>query len=105
MGVDRTDYLMWGARVPVADVRRQYAALEPEMCGGKDRRFDLVYDGMSGEYAIAGRIVCASDAHDGIKFREITGADLAADPDVIVAVHAVFPHAGPFALLMFSHYS
>lgn len=104
MGVDRTDYLMWGAKVDPDDVSKRYDELEPEMYGEDGRRFDLVYDGMGGKYAVAGKVIAQSGKYDGLEFCEISQADAGWSPEVVAAVRAVFPDAQAFALYLFSHY-
>jgi len=102
MGVYRTDYLMWGAKIDPKEV--DYDAFEAEIDGDPERRFDMVYDVMSGQYAIVGKIIARSEQHEGLVFREITESDLALRPDVVDRVEASFPKAKDFALYLFSHY-
>lgn len=105
MGVDRTDYLMWGAKIDPDAVRDNYEDFEAEIDGAPGRRFDLIYDGMSGKYAIAGTIVAKSDPYEGLEFQEVdpTG-ELIARPDFFFAVQEAFPGAGTFKLYLFTHW-
>ena len=59
MGVNRTDYLMLGVDMGAADFDRD--SFEAECDGAPNRRFDIIYDGMSGQYCIAGKIIAKSD--------------------------------------------
>lgn len=103
MGVYRTDYLVWGAKIDPAEV--DFDAFEAEICGAAGRRFDMIYDGMSGEYAIAGEIIAKSDPHDGMEFHEIGQDCTAWKPEVVAKVREAFPAAGGFSLYLFSHFS
>jgi hypothetical protein len=102
MGVDRTDYLMWGALVDphTIDFDRDL----PEISGEHGCEFDLVYDGMCGEYAIAGKIVATSTEYEGFDFLQIPTDDLVLDPTVLAAVKGRFPEAENFGLYLFSHF-
>lgn len=106
MGVDRTDYLMYGAKVDYDAV--DYDKHGAEMEGRQVRAFDLVVDNMSGQYAVAGKIVAKSDQYDGLEFTEITPELLPQDPGKLYAdISTAF--AGtvvpPLKLYLFSHYS
>lgn len=102
MGVERTDYLMWGAKVDpeAVDVDRD----EAEMHGDPGAAFDLVYDGMSGEYAIAGKIVAKAGGYDAECFQEIALSALGADPAVVSAVTERFPGEHNWRLYFFTHF-
>ena len=106
MSVERTDYLMWGVQVEPKEVSKRYEELEAEMHDEEGKRFDLVYDGMSGKYAIAGRIICKSGAYEGMGFKLIGGRELDFDYTTFKAVKEAFPEAEAheFAAYMFSHY-
>ena len=107
MGVDRTDYLMFGVKVDPDRVSERYEELEPMMDGAPGAAFDLVYDGMSGKYAVAGKIIAKSDEYDGLEFTEITDAMLPSDPDKLRAdIAATFGEpADKLRLFLFSHYA
>ena len=104
MGVSRDDYLMWGCRIDPARVSEMYDDLEAEMDGADGRRFDLVYDVMSGKYAVAGKIIVKSGEYDGIEFHDLAPDIAAWDTDVVTAVRRVFPEAETYNLMLFSHY-
>jgi hypothetical protein len=108
MGVDRTDYLMFGAKIDPDKVSARYDELEPEMCGEPGKRFDLIYDGMSGKYAYAGKVVVKSDPYDGIEYHEVKMADMPDDPAALAA--AIKDATGEpvvesdFKLILFTHW-
>ena len=102
MGVYRDDYLVLGARVDFE--RIDYDEFEPEIDGVDGRRFDVVYDGMSGNYAFVGKVLCKTGQFDDAPIREITAEDLGNDPDLLDKVQAVFPEVEKLSLFMFQHY-
>lgn len=107
MGVDRTDYLMFGTDIgPEAFERDEF---EAEMDGAPERRFDIVYDGMSGKYAIAGKIIATSDPYDGFEMAKIDPGKLDVDRAALAAaVSDAFGRqlsADDFSLILFSHFS
>lgn len=107
MGVDRTDYLMFGVKLDydVFDWDKHEAEAE----GGPDAAFDLVQDGMCGKYVVAGKIIARSDPYDGIEFREIAASDLPQDVPLLaktVSDKMGVPLASTdFKLFLFSHFS
>lgn len=105
MGVDRTDYLMWGAKVDPEKVGDNYDEYEAEMDGTPSKRFDLVYDVRSGEYAIAGKIISESDPRHGARFQQISPEQMQWDASVVSAVRSEFPDAHEFGMFLFSHFS
>jgi hypothetical protein len=102
MGVYRDDYLLLGAKVDPEKV--SWDEHEAEMDRSDGRRFDIVYDGMSGEYAFAGKVLCKTGQFDDAPIKEITAADLESDPDLLDKVQAVFPEVEQLSLFMFQHY-
>lgn len=56
MGVYRTDYLMYGVKIDYALVK--WDEHEALIEGRPDAPFDLIVDGMSGRYAVAGKGDC-----------------------------------------------
>jgi len=106
MGVDRTDYLMFGTDIgPEAFERDEF---EAEMDGAPGRRFDIVYDGMCGKYAVAGKIIAKSDPYEGFELAKVNLDDLDVDPDELIAkVSDAFGKklsAEDFSLILFSHF-
>lgn len=107
MGVSRTDYLMFGVDVGFESIN--YDDFESEICGEPGRRFDAVYDGMSGQYAIVGKIIAKSDPYEGISMVKINQDKLDVDRDALAATVSKAlgrkVDAGDFSLILFSHFS
>lgn len=104
MGVDRTDYLIYGVKIDPDLV--DYDKHEDLINGAPTAPFDLVYDGMSGQYAVAGKIIARSDPYEGLEFKEITEDALPPDPEGLSAkIAATFgAPADKLRLYLFSHY-
>lgn len=107
MGVDRTDYLMYGADLGAKAF--DWDKHEAELEGAPNRRFDIVYDGMSGRYCIAGKIIAKGDPYDGIEMVKIDPEKLDVDRAALAAsVSDAFGRtlsASDFSLILFSHFS
>lgn len=105
MSVDRTDYLFFGVNVgyEAIDYDRDLDIIE----GQPVRPFDLVSDGMSGQYAMAGKIIAKSDPYEGIQFTEITPDKLPSDPEKLMEQIAerFGVQTQPPRLFLFSHFS
>lgn len=108
MGVGRTDYLVWGVKLDPKSIGNIYDRFEAEICGDPGKRFDMVYDGMSGKYAVAGKVIAKSDPYEGLDFVEIDSAAMGFDTDAVrVAVEAAIGDdqcGGGFRLYLFSHW-
>lgn len=107
MGVDRTDYLMFGADVGYDAF--DWDKHEAEAEGRPERRFDLVLDGMCGKYCIAGKIIARSDPAEGLEMVKIDPGTLGIDRTALaMAVTDAFGRkltADDFSLILFSHFS
>lgn len=107
MGVDRTDYLMLGLDMGADGFDSD--KFEAEVDGAPKRRFDIVYDGMSGQYCIAGKIIAKSEPCDGIAMTKIEPEKLDIDRSAVAAaVSEAFGRIvseGDFSLFLFSHFS
>lgn len=108
MGVVRTDYLMFG--IDLGAKAFDWDKHQAEIEGAPDARFDIVYDGMSGKYCIAGKIVAKSDAYDGFETAKIDPEKLEVDRDALAAkISQAFERrdlsADDFSLILFSHFS
>ena len=105
MGVDRTDYLMYGADIgyDTVDYDRDEDVIERR----PGAPFDLIFDGMGGKYAIAGKIVARSDPYDGIERTVITPDLLPSDSDALrAAIAKRFGIDAPkLELMLFTHFS
>ncbi len=98
-------YLTRGAKVDPdsVDIDRD----EAELDGLRGAAFDLVSDGMSGEYAVAGKIIARCDPCEGIEFQSIPTDAAAWRPEIVAVVRMRFPGAEDgdgFGLYPFSHF-
>lgn len=107
MGVDRTDYLMFAADMGAKDF--DYDKYEAEISGAPDAKFDIVYDGMCGKYALAGKIIAKSDPYEGFEMAKVEPEKMQIDPFVLAAkVSEAFGRKlvpADFSLILFSHFS
>lgn len=107
MGVDRTDYLMFGADMGTEAFERD--DLEAEIDGAPGARFDVIYDGMCGKYCIAGKIIAISDPYEGFEMAKIDPKMADFDPvELAEKVSEAFGRklvASDFSLILFSHFS
>lgn len=106
MGVDRTDYLMFG--VDVGYDAFDWDKHEAEVEGAANRRFDVVFDGMSGKYCIAGKVIAKSEPYDGIGMVTIDpdhlGIDRAALAKEVAAAFGKDVTTDDLRLMLFSHF-
>lgn len=106
MGVERTDYLMLA--VDVGYKAFDWEKHEVELQGGPTARFDIVFDGMSGEYCLAGKIIATSDAYEGFAKAIIDPDNLDIDrPALAAKIAEAFGKpvaASDLALVLFSHF-
>lgn len=106
MGVDRTDYLMFGTDVGYDAFDWEKHELESE--GAPGARFDVVCDGMSGKYCIAGKIIAKSHPYDGLEMTKVAPEKLAVDRDALAAkISDAFGKAvaaNDLSLILFSHF-
>lgn len=106
MSVDRTDYLMFG--VDIGGNVNEWGDLEAEVEGAPCRRFDVVNDGMSGQYCIAGKIIATSDPYEGFEMAKIDPAKLDIDRVALAAkVSEAIGHTvrdDEFSLILFTHF-
>jgi len=104
MGVDRTDYLFYGIDVGYDAV--DYDRDEDVISGTPEAPFDMVYDGMCGKYALAGKIIARSDPYDGLPFKEITPDMLPVPEELMRKISERFGESGQKPrLMLFSHFS
>jgi hypothetical protein len=107
MGVDRTDYLMFATDVGAKafDWDKHQAEIE----GAPDCRFNIVYDGMCGNYCLAGKIIAKADPYDGFEMAKIDPDKLSIDGAALAATvsEAFGRKLSPedFSLILFSHFS
>ena len=106
MGVDRTDYLMLAADMGVKDF--DYDKHEAEIEGAPNARFDIVYDGMSGKYCLAGKIIAKSEPYEGFEMAKINVGAVLQATELAKAVSESFGRKlapSDFSLILFSHFS
>lgn len=106
MGVDRTDYLMFATEMDAKDF--DLDKHEAEVSGAPSAKFDIVYDGMCGEYCLAGKIIAKSDPYEGFEKAKINvGAVLEATELAEVVSESFGRKLSPadFSLILFSHFS
>ncbi len=107
MGVDRTDYLMFAAEMGADDF--DYDKHQAEIEGSPDAQFDIVYDGMSGQYALAGKIIAKSDPYEGFEMAKVDVGKMDFNTtELAEKVSAAFGRklvSGDFSLILFSHFS
>lgn len=107
MGVDRIDYLMFGADMGAENF--EYEKHEAEIEGAPGARFDIVYDGMCGKYCIAGKIIAKGDPYEGFEMAKVDPKKLDVDRAALAAsVSEAFGRpmsASDFSLILFSHFS
>lgn len=106
MGVDRTDYLMFATDISPDDLDRDKHQAEIE--GAPDAKFNIVYDGMCGNYCLAGKIIAKSEPYEGFEMARVNvGAVLEAN-ELAAAVSESFGRElkpSDFHLILFSHFS
>lgn len=107
MGVDRTDYLMFGTDVGCDAF--DWDKHEAEVEGRPDARFDIVYDGMCGKYCIAGKIIATSDAYEGFERAvirpEMIDVDRTSLAEKLSDAFGKAVSADDLELVLFSHFS
>lgn len=105
MGVDRTDYLMFGADIGFDDA--DFDKCQAEIEGAPGARFDVIRDGMSGQYCLAGKIIAKSEPYEGFEMAKIEKLEF----DREGLARAVSEKIGrtvlpeDFSLILFSHFS
>lgn len=106
MGVDCTSYLMFAADVGVEGF--DYDKHEAEINGAPGAKFDIVYDGMCGKYALAGKVIAKSDPYDGFEMAKINVGVVLESIELANKVSEAFGRTiapSEFSLVLFSHFS
>lgn len=105
MGVDRTDYLMFGADMGADDF--DWDKHQAEIEGAPGAHFDIVYDGMCGKYCIAGKIIAKSEPYEGFEMAKINLLDVDLGALAAQVANAFGRPMSPrdFSLILFSHFS
>lgn len=111
MGVDVQAFVILGVKLPFsAGGEDAYDRLEPYICGAPEAKdFQVVYDGMGGNYIIAGKRLAASDQADG-HFQdpiEVRGVGPSECAEIEAKIKELFPNqpAQGLSLIVVSHYS
>jgi hypothetical protein len=105
MGVDRTDYLMFAADVGFDD--SDFDRCQAEIEGAPGAAFDMIRDGMSGQYCLAGKVIAKSEPYEGFEMAKIAALEF--DREGLARTvseklgRAVMPD--DFSLILFSHFS
>lgn len=109
MGIERIDYIMWAVDLGADNVN--FDDFIDEIEGSPVAKFNIVYDGMCGEYAYAGFILLErDDFYNGFgKGIEITPLEDEFSSSIALQVMQAFPHLeltkNDFKLIVFSHFS
>jgi hypothetical protein len=106
MGVDRTDYLMFAAEMGAKEF--DWDKHEAEMNGAPEAKFDIVYDGMCGNYCLAGKIIAKSEPYEGFEMAKINVGAVMQANELAEAVSESFGRKvapSEFSLILFSHFS
>lgn len=106
MGVDRTDYIIYGWKMEYSDKYYEDKLLK-YVEGHKNVNETLVVDGMCGDYAVFGTLIdhCDDDG-EGWDFVELSFQDL--DAEALKKLYKELFETEPVGepkLLIFSHYS
>ena len=106
MSVSRTDYIIYGVNVGYDNV--SYDNFEAELSGSRLAKFDIIYDGMNGEYAYAGKILARGDEYEGfgngVDLTPRDESDMAVMWDVIQAFPDLNLGMNDFKLFAVSHF-
>lgn len=105
MGVDRTDFIVWGVKLPYDE----WKTLDTDD-QTKDKitdglmGFDAIIDGMNGKYIVIGKIIKTSDDYTGFDFFVFENVSF---PDILPSINIFFPNLDlmDFKLMIFSHFS
>ena len=115
MGVNRTDYIVYGWKLPIELVNRNGVELDfwedenflPYVEGSTDSKYRIIVDGMCGDYNVFGLILKeGGDEHVGWDFEDLN-IDNLSEKDTILAYKDILnsdPKDKP-RLFIFSHYS
>lgn len=80
MGVERTDYIIFGFKFDPAELKRNNIDIWddkylPFTEGHKGVTDTIVYDGMNGEYIVFGKLINKAEEYDGVGFHSISIKD------------------------------
>jgi hypothetical protein len=86
MGVDRTDYIVYGFKLHPNDLKAKGISIHddkylPYMEGHPDIVDVIVYDAMSGKYVVFGNLINKAEEHEGTIFTTISYKDFFDDEE------------------------
>ncbi len=86
MGVDRTDYIIYGFNIPPAVAKENGVDIWDDkylpFMEGRPGIFEaIVYDGMSGEYLVFGKVIHKSEDYEGIPLKTVSYKDFFDDSE------------------------
>lgn len=114
MGVDRSDYIIYGWKMPyeILDAQGNEIDLwnekfESVMCGFKEEKYALISDGITGDYNVFGlSVLKCNDEYDGWDFVDIDIKKFDEDEIIekFIELFGFEPKTNP-KLFIFSHFS
>lgn len=80
MGVDRTDYIIFGFKLNPEELKRKNINLWDEKYlpyreGRKNIPYSIIHDGMCGEYTVFGKVINSTGDYEGTSFTVINYKD------------------------------
>lgn len=72
MGMRRTDFIILGVELDFDEI--SYEDYEAEINLEDGRAFDMLYDGVCGEFCLAGKVLSSTDDIDGFSMMNISQA-------------------------------
>ena len=117
MGVQRTDYIVYGWKLPydiklasgeeldAVDFWENEELLSMRQ-GRPGEKYFLITDGMNGNYAVFGRKISSFDEYEGIDFYKVSLEDFNYDSDMLCKYQEIFgevPSENP-SYLIFSQF-
>lgn len=86
MGVDRTDYIIYGFKMKPSDLKSKGINIHdykflPYIEGHHGVKEVIVYDYMSGRYVVFGRLINRAEDHEGTNFTTISFQDFFNDEE------------------------
>ena len=105
MSVKRTICIIYGADIGYSN--ELYENYELEIEGSPDRDFDILYDGMSGEYAIAGCILHKIDVSEWNNDEILRKVDVKPKhmDEYVSKARLEFPELADFDYILVDHYT
>ena len=116
MGVERTDYIVYGWKLPydiklasgkkLDDEIWENEELRSMMEGRPGEKYFLITDGMNGNYAVFGKLISSFEEYEGINFHKICLEDFNYDSDMLCKYQEIFGEVPSenSSYLIFSHF-